>query len=84
MTKRYLIIGTWHDKKNGKPFSSVAEITKGLNKDGKAYEIASTDRREALLEGTWPVGTIISAQLNFSTEITNSNKFGTKTESAKT
>ena len=84
MTKRYLIIGTWHDKKNGKPFSSVAEITKGINKDGKAYEIASTDRREAPLEGTYPVGTVLSAQVSFSNEITNSNKFVTKTDSAKT
>ena len=67
MNKRYLITGSWIDKTTGKPVSGMAEITKGKNKQGQAYEIANTDNRETI-EGTYPVGMILNATISITTD----------------
>ena len=68
MTKQFLVTGTWVDKKTGTPKSGIAEISKGINKDGNAYSIAATDKREMPLDGSYPIGTIITANVNFVTD----------------
>lgn len=68
MEKRYLVTGNWHDKTTGKPMSGIAEISSGKNKAGQPYEFLNTDSREAPIEGTFPVGTILVATVNFAQE----------------
>ena len=63
MNKRYLVTGNWIDKVTGKPVSGMVEISKGVNKNGQAYEIANTDQRETT-EGTYSVGTILNASIS--------------------
>ncbi len=63
MNKRYVVTGSWIDKTTGKPMSGIAEITKGVNKQGQPYEILNTDSREAPIEGTYAVGTILTANV---------------------
>lgn len=63
--KRYLVTGNWHDKTTGKPTSGMSEITSGINKAGQSYEILNSDSREAPIEGLYPVGTILTATVNF-------------------
>lgn len=63
MIKRYLVTGTWLDKTTGKPMSGIAEIAKGTNKKGQPFEIANTESREAPIEGSYPVGTILNANV---------------------
>lgn len=63
MIKRYLVTRTWFDKTTGKPMSGIAEIAKGVNKQGQPFEIANTDSREAPIEGTYAVGTILTANM---------------------
>lgn len=50
--------------------SGIAEITSGVNKQGQPYEILNTDSREAPIEGAYPVGTILTANLQFVPEAT--------------
>ena len=65
MDKRFLAIGNWVDKSNGKPVTRLAEINAGLNTRGQPYELADTESRETV-EGAYPVGTILEAQMTFS------------------
>lgn len=68
MTKKYLVLGNWIDKNTNRPMSGIAEITKGINKNGQPYEIANTDSREAPIEGSYPVGTILTANVQITPE----------------
>jgi len=63
MEKRFLVTGSWFDKETGKPVSGMVEISKGLNKNKQAYEIANTDNRETI-DGTYAVGTILNATMS--------------------
>lgn len=65
MEKRYLVTGSWFDKATGKPTSGMVEISKGVNKNGQAYEIANTDSRETI-DGTYAVGEILNATISIS------------------
>lgn len=65
MNKHYLVIGSWIDKVSGNPVTRIAEISAGLNKNGQPYEIVDTEGRE-IVEGTYPVGTILTATMTFS------------------
>lgn len=67
MTKRYLAIGSWTDKATGKPVTRLAEISSGVNKSGNPYELIDTERRETV-DGTYPIGTILTASLNLSVQ----------------
>lgn len=63
MQKEYLVVSSWVDKKTGSPFSSLAEIKRGISKDGgRPYEMLS-DNRE-IVDGTYSVGTILSGSLS--------------------
>lgn len=62
MIKRYLVTGNWNDKTTNRPMSGIVEITRGINKNGQPYEIADTNSRETL-EGTYAVGTILTANM---------------------
>ena len=68
MKKRYVVLANWIDKTSGKPVSSLAEISGGINKNGQPYEIVNTDTREAPIEGTYPVGTILTANMELSVQ----------------
>ena len=57
-SKKYLVVGTWVDKSTNQPKSNLAEISSGINKDGKPYEIANTESREQIDE-KHAVGTIL-------------------------
>lgn len=67
MQKRYLVIGSWIDKTNGKPVTRLAEINSGLNKNGDPYELADTEGRDTI-DGTYPVGTILTATMNLTVQ----------------
>lgn len=79
MDKRFLVIGTWVDKSSGKPVTRLAEINAGLNKSNKPYELIDLERRETV-EGTYPIGTILTAKMTFSVpehqEVSKSLKLG--------
>lgn len=80
MTKTFLVTGNWVDKVSGRPVSGIAEVNKGINKNGQPYEIAATDSREAPIEGAYPVGTILTAAINLSVqESTNKAPLNLKT-----
>ena len=64
MQKRYLVIGNWIDKTTDKPMSGIAEVTGGVGKNGKNYELANVENREKPIEGYYPVGTILTAAMN--------------------
>lgn len=68
MNKKFLVTGNWVDKTTGNPASGVAEISEGINKNGKPYAIANTDSREAPIDGAYPVGTILIAEMNLSVQ----------------
>lgn len=59
MQKRYLVISTWSDKTTGMPKSTLAEISEGINKNGKPYAITQTDRATQADE-FYEIGTILS------------------------
>lgn len=65
MDKKFLVMGSWIDKATGNPVTRIAEITSGLNKNGQPYELVNTESRETVA-GTYPVGTILTAQMTFS------------------
>jgi hypothetical protein len=67
-SKRYLVTGHWTDKNTGLPVSGIVEISSGVNKSGQPYEIANTDSREAPIDGTYAVGTIIEATMSLSVQ----------------
>lgn len=73
MDKKYLVVGSWIDKANGKPVSRIAEINSGINKNGQPYEIANTESRETI-EGTYPVGTILTATMNLTVQTQPENQ----------
>ena len=64
MDKRYIVIGSWIDKASGTPVSRIAKISAGVNKGGHPYEIVDTEVWE-MVEGTYPVGTILTATMTF-------------------
>lgn len=68
MHKQYLVTGNWVDKVTGKPMSGISEITDGINKNGQRYAITNTDSREAPIEGSFPIGTILVADVNLSVQ----------------
>lgn len=67
METKYLVTGSWIDKTTGKPVTGIAKIGSGINKNGLPYEIADTEKRETI-EGTYPVGTILTATTNFAVQ----------------
>lgn len=73
MNKKYVSVGCWIDKVSGMPVTRIAEITSGLNKAGQSYEIANTDSRETI-EGTYPVGTILTATMNLTVQTPPENQ----------
>jgi hypothetical protein len=64
-SKTYLVTGTWVNKDTGKPLSSVCQVTGGISKLGHKYQFADTKAYEPPIEGTYPVGTILNADVNF-------------------
>ena len=70
MQKKYLVTGNWTDKATGTPVSGIVEVSEGINKNGQPYAMANTDSREKPVEGTYPVGTILIAEVNFSAQKT--------------
>lgn len=68
MIKRYVVTGTWVDKTTNKPMSGIAEITSGVNKQGNPYEVANTESRETPIEGSYPVGTVLTATVQLAAE----------------
>lgn len=73
MEKKYLVVGTWADKVSGMPVTRIAEVNSGVNKNGQSYEIANTDSRETI-EGTYPVGTILTATMNLTVQTPPENQ----------
>lgn len=67
MVKRYLVTGNWIDKESGKPKSGIAEVTSGVSKNGH-YEMVNTDSREKPIDGTYPVGTILTANVELAVQ----------------
>jgi hypothetical protein len=74
MQRKYLVLGTWFDKKTGNPKSSIGEISEGTNKEGKAYQITTTDK-PTFIDETYAVGTIINGTMTFSADMTASKNF---------
>lgn len=72
MEKKYLVTGNWVDKETKKPMSGIAEISSGINKSGQPYEIVNTDSRENPIEGTYPVGTILTATVKLDVQASQS------------
>lgn len=70
MEKRYLVIGNWIDKSNGTPKSNIAPIGEGTSKIGNDYQITDTDNT-TVIEGTYPVGTILQSTTTFATNTPN-------------
>lgn len=82
MDKKYLVVGSWIDKASGKPASRIAEINSGINKNGQPYEIADTDSRE-IVDGTYPVGTILTATMNLTVQTQPENQRNLKFAASK-
>lgn len=61
MLKRYLVTGNWWDKKKNTPVSGIAEINGGINGNGKSWETTDTESYNEPIDGTYPVGTILTA-----------------------
>ena len=59
MTRRYLAISNWFDKTTGIPKTTLGEISEGVNKNGKAYQITETNSTMTVDE-THAVGTIVT------------------------
>lgn len=68
MKKKYLVIGSWTDKASGNPVSRLAEISSGLNKNGHRYELIDTEARGEIIDGIYPIGTILTATMNFAVQ----------------
>lgn len=65
MKKDLLVVSSWVDKTTGRPFCSLAEIKRGLTKEGgRPYEMLA-DYRETV-EGKYSVGTVLSGTLSLS------------------
>lgn len=82
MLKKYLSIGLWTDKTTGKPVTRLAEISSGLNKNGQPYELVDTESRETI-EGTYPVGTILTATMNLTVQEHPEDQRGLKLGASK-
>lgn len=67
MIKKYLVIGNWVDKATGKQVSRIGEISSGLNKNNQPFEMVNTDTYETV-EGTYPVGTVLTASFDFTVQ----------------
>jgi hypothetical protein len=81
MQRKFLVISTWIDKKTGQPKSSIGEISEGTNKDGKTYQITATDRT-TVIDGSYPVGTLINGTMTLTPDMTASKNFTAPTASA--
>jgi len=75
LSKKYVVVGTYTDKKTKKPVSSIAEVSSGTNAEGNKYEIANTDKRERPIDGSYSVGTILNAKISFDEPLTPSSTF---------
>ena len=75
LNKKYVVLGTYTDKKTKQPVSSIAEVSSGTNAEGNRYEIANTDKRERPIEGTFRVGTILDAKITFDKPLQPSEVF---------
>lgn len=82
MEKKYLAVGAWFDKASGKPVTRLAEVSAGINKNGQPYEIADTESRETV-EGTYPVGTILTATVNLTVQAQPDNRHSLKIATSK-
>ena len=82
MDKKFLVTGCWIDKVTGKPLSKIAEISSGLNKNGQPYEMANTESRDTV-DGTYPVGTILTAAMTFSVPEHHEDQRGLKLGASK-
>ena len=82
MNKQFLAIGSWIDKTSGKPVTRIAEISSGVNKQGQPYELADTESRETV-EGTYPVGTILTATFTFAVQERQEDQRGLKLGASK-
>ena len=72
--KRYLVTGNWFDKVTKQPKSGIAEVTSGIGTESKQpYEMANTKNRESI-DGTYPVGTFLTATVNISVEDNTADK----------
>lgn len=78
MDKQLMITGNWIDKNSHKAVSCAAEIVSGVNRNGNHYELINTDRRE-IIEGTYPVGTILTAKVQLVPETTVQESTGKST-----
>ena len=75
LEKKFVVLGTYTDKKTKKKVSTIAEISSGVNAEGNNYQIANTDRRERPIDGNYPVGTILSATISFGEALQPSSTF---------
>lgn len=65
--KRYVALGNWSDKETGLPRSSLGEISEGINKSGKPYQITNTENT-VIVDENYPVGTILSGAMTLTSD----------------
>jgi hypothetical protein len=66
MTKNYISLSTWVDKATGKPKSTLAQFSQGVNKAGQPYQITNTDST-IMVEEAHAAGTILTFNLVLAT-----------------
>jgi hypothetical protein len=66
MEKTYIVLSTWFDKHTGLPKSTLAELSRGINKNGKSYQITDTNKTMTIDEAH-NAGTILTFNLILST-----------------
>lgn len=65
---KYCVTGNWSDKSSGEALSGIAKVNEGVNKLGQPYAFLDTESRETPIKGTYPVGTILEADISFSVQ----------------
>lgn len=79
MQKDHVALGNWVDKSTGEAKTSVAPISQGVSKtSGTAYQITDTNNT-AIIDGTYPVGTILQSSTTFTTNAPAPTPFAKKT-----
>jgi len=66
MRKKFLVTSYYRCKKTGVMVSGVAEVNEGISKDGNPYGITTATMQT--VEGQYPLGTILTAEMNLSIE----------------
>ena len=66
MKKKFLVTSYYRCKKTGVMVSGVAEVNEGVSKDGNHYGISTATMQT--VEGQYPLGTILAAEMNLSIE----------------